>query len=124
MRRIEIPKTVYFGGTQESQVDSAGLQQAHDYEHVEALRRVQQVRRIGHGIDQLTRRRGANHSIFKESNAIRRVSLLSNHKRDQRQTHAHENDLSVADLSRRCRSHEFAPGITHFAVNTAERLSM
>ena len=79
------------------------LQQAHDSNHVQALDRSQQVRRIGHGVNQFRSRRVPDDAIFEQPNRARRMRLLGHHKRNQRQPHSHKHNFPVADLPRRRR---------------------
>ena len=85
---------------------------------------MQQVGRIGHGVDQLWRGFGPNYSILEQSDAIWSVSLLGDDEGDQRQPHADKHYFSFADLTGSRCHHEFAKCVSHFAVKTAERFSI
>src|SRR5579872_7619595 len=55
LRGIQIAEAIDLSGTKKSKVHTARLQKAHDAKHVEALRCAENVRRVGHGVDQLWR---------------------------------------------------------------------
>src|SRR5438034_7477526 len=84
---IQIPKAINFSPAQKSQIDAPGLEQAHHTEHVETLGRVENIRRISHGVDQFSSRTRADDAVFEKSNGVRRMSLLRDNKCDQRQAH-------------------------------------
>src|SRR5580693_9174250 len=63
--RIQVSETIDLSSAQKSQMDATGLQQAHYAEHVQALSCAQDVRRIGHSVDQFWRGGGTDHTIFK-----------------------------------------------------------
>src|SRR5437667_10171521 len=52
---VEIAEAVHFGGAEESEINASGLQQSHDAEHIQALGGAEDVRRIGHGVNQFGR---------------------------------------------------------------------
>src|SRR5574341_2566052 len=55
------------GRVRSYQVHAPALQQAHHGEHVEALRGAQEVRRVGHGVDELRGRGRAHHAVLEEA---------------------------------------------------------
>src|SRR5579859_5921405 len=120
---VQVPETVYLCRSEETEIDAARLQQAHYAHHVETLGGMQQVGWIGHGVDQLRRRTGANDSVLEQSHAVWSMSLLGHYKCNQRQPHAHKHNLAVADFARGRCDHHLAKGIAHFAVKTAARFS-
>src|ERR1051325_3623953 len=67
LRRVQIAEAVDFSSSQESQIHAPGLQQRHDTHHVEALGRSEQIWRIGHGVNELRSRCGADHAVFKQA---------------------------------------------------------
>src|SRR5437764_11493409 len=99
LRGIKVPETVYLCGAEKTQIDSTGLQQAHHAYHVQTLGRMQQVRRIGHGVNQFRSRLGANDSVLKQSNAIGSMGLFGHNKGNQGQAHANKNNFSIANLA-------------------------
>src|SRR5436305_12956087 len=88
---IQIPKAINFSRAQKSEMDTTGLQQAHHTEHVKTLGRVENIRRISHGVDQFSSRGRADDAVFEETDSLRRMSLLRDNKCYQRQSHADEN---------------------------------
>src|SRR5690349_14259660 len=106
LRRIQIPETVYFGSAEEAEIDLSRLQQTHHAYHVETLRRAEQIRRIGHRVDQLRRWGASNQAIFEQSNTIRSVRFLRDDEGDQWQAHANENNFAVANLAGSSGHHE------------------
>src|ERR1051326_6439365 len=90
---------------------SPRLQQAHHAEHVQALGCTENIWRISHGVNQFRRRRSANHTILEQTNCVRSMSLLGDHERDQRQSHADKYDLAISNLTRCAGHHELAHGV-------------
>ena len=92
-------------------MNASRLQQAHHTQHVQTLCGAQNVRRIGHGVDEFASRSCPNDAVFEKANGVRSVSFLRDHKRDERQPHADKDNLAIADFACRSGDHQFAEGI-------------
>src|SRR5438876_6401439 len=68
-------------------------------------------RGIGHGVDQLRRRSGAYDSVLEQAYSIWRMRFLRDHKCDQRQAHADEDDFRVANFAGGGGDHELAQSV-------------
>src|SRR6266404_1586062 len=90
---------------------AAGLQQAHDAKDIQALCRAQNIWRIGHGVNQLRCRGGADYAVFKQADCVWRMRSFRNHKGNQRKPHAYEDDLFIVDFAGRGGEHEFGEGV-------------
>jgi hypothetical protein len=109
---IEIAETIYFGGAQEANVHAALLQEAHYVQHRAALRGVAQIWWIAHGVEKFGGGSFAEHAIFKEADGAWGVSATRDDKSQHRQTHADENEFTIADLTRGGGYHQLAEGVT------------
>src|SRR5258708_1137844 len=63
---IKISEAVHLGSAEKTHIDASGLQQAHESHHVQTLGCAFDIRRVGHGGDQLMRMRGADHPILED----------------------------------------------------------
>jgi hypothetical protein len=110
--RVQVAETVNFGGAEKSQMHASGLQQAHDAEHVQTLRSTENIWRIGHGVDEFGRWRGADHTVFKQADRLRSMGAFCHDESDERKAHADEHNFSVADFAGGGGDHQLAGGVS------------
>src|SRR5262249_46009486 len=109
--RVQIAETIHFRRAQKTEMHPPGLEQAHDAHHVQALRGAQEIRRIGHGVNQLRRRSAANYTVLKQANRVWSMSFFRDHECNERKPHADKDQFAIADLACGSADHEFAHGI-------------
>src|ERR1700687_2655693 len=64
---VQITESVDFGGTQETHVHTALLQQAHHVEHLSTLRGSAEIRRIAHRVEEFFGGSFADNSVFEKA---------------------------------------------------------
>ena len=101
--RVQVAEPVDLGAADEAQVHQPLLEQRHDLERARAPEGARDVRRVAHGHQRLGRRLIAHDAVLEEPDGPGRVRALGEGERDQRQAHAHEDDVAVADLAARPR---------------------
>src|SRR5581483_5137794 len=97
-------------------IDATGLQQAHHLKHVETLGRTKNIRRIGHGVDQLGGWRRADYAVLEKANGVGSVGFLGDDKCNQWQTHPDENQFAIFYFAGSGTDHEFGKGVRRRAL--------
>ena len=101
---------VDLGAADESRLHLAALKHPHDREHRSAPECVLDVRVVAHRVEELAGWLVADDAELEEPDRARRVCLLRQDERDEREAHADEDRLAVADLARGLGDHELARG--------------
>src|SRR6266481_1475373 len=112
---VEVAEAIDLGAPDEAQVDQALLEQRHDLEGAGAPERPQDVGGVAHREQRLRRGLVAHDAVLEEPGRPRRVGALGVGEGDQRQAHADEDQIVVADLPRGGDDHELALGEIHAA---------
>jgi len=92
---------------------ATALEERHQVEEAGAPDGVADVGRVGHGVQQLGRRRVAHDADLEQPDGARRVEAFRHAESQERQAHAGEHDLAIADLARCGDDHQFAERVVH-----------
>jgi len=107
-RGVQVAEAVYLCGSQKADVHATLLEQAHHIEHGAGLRRAPKVWGIGHGVKQLRRGRFADDAVSNNPIALVGMGAFRHGKGNQRQPHADEDNLRVANFPGRRSHHKLA----------------
>ena len=117
---VQVAEAVDLRAAYESQIHSAGLQQTHDLVQTGAVERARHVGRIAHGEDRFQRRPIADNAVFENADRGGRASFLGHGEAEQRQAHADEDLVAVANFPRGRRDHQFAESVIHSKVGSGQ----
>jgi hypothetical protein len=96
---VEVAKAIDLGAADEAQVHQPLLEQRHDLEGAGAPERARDVGRVAHREQRLGRRLVAHDAVLEETGRSGGVGALGVGEGDQRQAHADEDQILVADLA-------------------------
>ena len=108
---VEVPLRIDLGPADKPHVHSPLLEEAHHVIQSETGYRPGDVRRITHGVDETLRRPVADDTVLEQADRIRCMGRLGQPEAEQRQAHADEDDLAVADLAGGSDHHQLAAGV-------------
>src|SRR5262249_43227308 len=115
-----VPVHVDLSAADEARIDLAAREQSHEVERARAPRGPAHVRRVAHGVEELRRRVVADDPKLEQADRVRRVRPFGENERDERQPHADEDLLAVADLACGLGDHDLSgTDVRHFAVSAA-----
>ncbi len=96
---IEIAEAINFGSTEEAGVHAALLEEGHDVEHLSALGGVEEIGRIGHGVEELSGGSFADQAIFVEADGVGSVGAFGDDEGEHGEAHADEDEFVIVNFA-------------------------